>query len=120
MKKIVTAIGNENVNKKLKENQEIEVIGNDIQYIEGIFEILEKRKDIDFFIISEMVCKIYRMQQIIEKIKLINSKIKIIIILENKKEEIENILIAKGVYKIIYQSIRNKRLNFFNNAKRKQ
>ena len=39
-----------------------------------------------------------------EKIKLINNNINIIIILENKKEELENILIAKGVYKILYNN----------------
>ncbi len=104
MKKIVTAIGNEMLNKKLKEKNEIEIIGNDIQYKEGIFEILEKQKDIDFLILSENICEGEKIENIVQKIKINNSKIKIIIILENKKEEVENILIAKGVYKIIYHN----------------
>ena len=42
MKKIITAIGDENLNIFLKKQNNVEVIGNDIQYQEGIFEILEK------------------------------------------------------------------------------
>ena len=104
MKKIVTAIGNEILNKKLKMQNDIKVIGNDIQYQDGIFEILEKEIEIDFFIISEKICEKENLKKIIEKIKQINKKIKIIIILENKDEQLENILLTKGANKIIYHN----------------
>ena len=38
MKKIITAIGNEILNKKLKKENDFEVIIEDIQYKEGIIE----------------------------------------------------------------------------------
>lgn len=104
MKKIVTAIGSQNLNENLKTQNGIEIIGKDIQYEEGIFEILEKEKDIDFLILNKEIIQESNMIEIIEKIKLINQNIKIILILENKKEELENILIAKGIYKIIYHN----------------
>ena len=104
MKKIITAIGDENLNIFLKKQNNIEVIGNDIQYQEGIFEILEKNNNIDFLIFSELIKGNLLIEKIVEKIKLINNNINIIIILENKKEELENILIAKGVYKILYNN----------------
>lgn len=104
MKKVITAIGNKNVNEKLKIENNIQVIGKDIQYQEGILEILEKENEINFLIISEKIIGELNIIQLIEKIKLRNKKIKIILILENKNEELENILIAKGIYKIIYHN----------------
>lgn len=104
MKKVITAIGNPILNIKLKQEKELVVIGNDIQYQEGIFEVLEKEEDIDFLILSEIIPGELSPQKLIEKIKLINYNIKIIIILENKNEELENILIAKGIFKILYNN----------------
>ncbi len=104
MKKIITSIGNQYLNQKLRQEKNIEVIGTDIQYQEGIFELLEKEIDIDFLIISETIEGERDVIQLIEKIKEINKTIKIILILENKKEEIENIILAKGIYKIIYHN----------------
>ena len=63
MNKIVTAIGNKNINLKLKQEEKIEVIGEDIQYEDGILELLEKEININFLIISE---------EIVNKNKLIN------------------------------------------------
>ena len=104
MKTVITAVGNKILNEMLKKEEEIEVIGKDIQYQEGIFEILEKNNNIDFLILSEFIKGDLLVEKIVEKIKLINKDIKIIIILENKKEELENILIAKGVFKILYNN----------------
>ena len=104
MKKVITAIGNKNVSEKLKVEKNIQIIGTDIQYQEGILEALEKETDINFLIISENIIGELNIIQLIEKIKLTNKNLKIIVILENKKEELENILIAKGIYKIIYHN----------------
>lgn len=48
MKKVITALSNPIVNKKLEAYEEIEIITNDIQYKEGILELLEIKKEIDF------------------------------------------------------------------------
>ena len=45
-----------------------------------------------------------KIENLIEKIKEKNSKIEIIMILENKKEELENILYLKGVIKVYYNN----------------
>ena len=42
MKKVITAVANPIINNELKKEKNIEVIGNDIQYQEGIVEVLEK------------------------------------------------------------------------------
>ena len=106
--KIITAIGNEFLNNKLKEQDNIEVICNDILYKEGILEIIEKYEDIDLLIFSELLAGEINLKELIEKIKEKNNKIKIIIILEEKNEKLENYLYSKGINKIIY----NNKINF--------
>ena len=104
MKKIITAIGNEILNKKLKKENDFEVIIEDIQYKEGIIEYLEKENNIDFLIISELLPGNIELKELIEKIKNINSNIEIILFLENKNTELENYLYAKGIYNIFYNN----------------
>lgn len=104
MKKIITAIGNEILNKKLKKENDFEVIIEDIQYKEGIIEYLEKENNIDILIISELLPGNVELKELIEKIKNINSNIEIIIFLENKNTELENYLYAKGIYNIFYNN----------------
>ena len=104
MKKVITAIGNEILNKKLKKESDFEVIIEDIQYKEGIIEYLEKDNNIDILIISELLPGNIELKELIEKIKNINSNIEIIIFLENKNTELENYLYAKGIYNIFYNN----------------
>ena len=104
MKKIITAIGNEILNKELKKENDFEVIIEDIQYKEGIIEYLEKENNIDILIISELLPGNIELKELIEKIKNINSNIEIIIFLENKNTELENYLYAKGIYNIFYNN----------------
>ncbi len=104
MKNIVTALCNSELNDKLKMINEFNILTNDIQYQDGIFEILENKKEIDYLILSEFLPGKYEIKKLIEKIKEKNNYIKIILILENKKEEIENYLYAKGIYKIFYNN----------------
>ena len=104
MKNIITALCNSTVNDKLKEINEFNIIANDIQYQDGIFELIENRKEIDYLILSEFLPGEYEIKKLIEKIKEKNNNIKIILILENKKEELENYLYAKGIFKIFYNN----------------
>lgn len=104
MKKIITALLNETVNKKLSTYKKIQVIMKDIQYQEGIFEALEINPKIEFIILSELLPGEFKIKELIEKIKQIKKEIKIIIILEKQNEELENFLLAKGNIKIFYNN----------------
>ena len=103
MKKVITAIGNKNLNQKLKQENSIEIVTEDIPYKEGIIEFLEN-KQIDFLILSELLPGEIDLKELIEKIKNINSNIQIILFLEKKNQELENYLYAKGVYSIFYDN----------------
>ena len=102
IKNIITAIGNPILNNELKKNKELNIINNDIQYQEGVFELLEKKHEIDFIILSQLLPGELDVDMFINKIIQINNKIKIIIILEKYNKNLENILINKGVYRIFY------------------
>lgn len=104
MKKILTALGNPILNEILLNNKNFEILAKDIQYQEGIFEILEKSKEIDYLILSEILPGENNIEELIDKIKLNNSKIKLIIILESKKDELEENLYSKGIKKIYYNN----------------
>ena len=104
MKKIITALGNPNLSEKIKNYKNIEILTKDIQYQEGIFEVLEKEKNIDFLILSENLLGKNKIENLIKKIKEKNNKLKIILVMENKNENIENILYFNGVNKIFYNN----------------
>lgn len=104
MKNIITALCNSLLNNKLKSINEFNILTNDIQYQDGIFEIIEKNEKIDYLILSEFLPGQYEIKKLIEKIREKNNFIKIILILENEKEELENYLYAKGIYKIFYNN----------------
>lgn len=108
MKKVITAIGNPILNEKLKNTKEYEVIGNDIQYKEGIIEILKEKENINFLILSSSLFEEEELFLFIDKIKQINLELEIIIVLENENEKTKNILISKGIKNIFY----NNKINF--------
>ena len=102
MKKIITAINNPKLNEELKKEKNFNIIGKDIQYKEAILEILEKNKEIDLIIISEQILGEISFENLIEKIRFINEKIKIIFILEKENNDLENILIKNNIKDIYY------------------
>ena len=104
MKKIITAIGNENINNELKKEKDIEIIINDIQYKEGIIEILEKYQNIDYIILKASLQGDISIEELIKQINTINKNIKIIIISENNLKSLEEFLNKKIIYKIIYNN----------------
>ena len=69
MIRIVTALGNPSLNTELKKHSEFEVIGKDIQYKDGVLEILELNNDINYLIISEMLDGIISFEELINLIK---------------------------------------------------
>ena len=104
MKKILTAINNPNLNKKLSEQEFIEIPYKDIQYKEAILEILNEDNYFDIIIINEKLPGEINFIELIKKIKKINKKIKIIIILEKEDEIKENELKKININKIYYNN----------------
>ena len=99
----MTAIGDQNLNHKLKQENTFEVVADDIPYKEGIIDILES-KQVDFLILSELLPGEIELKELIEKIKGDNPKIQIILFLEKQNQELENYLYAKGIYAIFYDN----------------
>ena len=104
MKKVITAIGNEKINTELKKEKNIEIVTNDIQYKEGILEALEIYEDIDYLILNSLLQGNINVEELIIEINILNKNIKIIIILENKNDELEKRLFEKNIYKILYNN----------------
>lgn len=106
MIKIITAINNPKIIDKIREEQGIEVISNDIIYQEGIFEILEKYKEIHYIIISEKIYGNLLIEELIEKINEKNKQIKIILQQNSNEKRTDN----KHIYKIINEKTEIKNL----------
>ena len=118
MKKIITALASPEVNIELKKYKNIEIIGNDIQYQEGVIETLEKNSQIDYIILSAILDGKYEIYTFVKKIKMINPKIKIILILEKENSENTEKLILSGVSHIFYNNAEIKDiLKIINNNK---
>lgn len=92
MKKILTAINNQLINEELNKVNSIKIINKDIQYKEGIIEVLEENKYIDIIIISDRVPGNISTEELIKKIKQMNNEINIIYFLKKQVDEKINIL----------------------------
>lgn len=110
--KIITAIGNPYINETLKKFKNCQVEGTDIQYQEGIIEVLEEKKDIDIVIISNILPEEYNFNILINKIKMLKEDIEIIVFLKEKNEDIEIFLNSKKIYKIYYLNDENYEIFF--------
>lgn len=104
MKKVITALINQNVNNKLKQYNDIEIVMNDIQYQEGIFEALEVELNIDYIILSELLPGSQTIKELIEKIQQKKASVRIVLILEKENKELENYLLSKGNIYIFYNN----------------
>lgn len=100
----MTAINNPKLNEELKKEKNFEIVGKDIQYKEAILEILEKDNNIDLIIISEKISGEMKLEKLIQKIKQINEKIKLIFILEKENINLEKILIKNNILDIYYNN----------------
>lgn len=98
---VIIAINNEKIFKEIKKQNKINIISKDIQYKEGIIEILEKNKNVQYIIINENLFGQIKIEKLINKIKNINNKINILIILNKKDFNKEKYLIDNQI-KFIY------------------
>lgn len=102
MKKIITAIGNSLINEYLKNTNKYIIQTPDIQYKEDLIEALKNKTDTEILILSSNIIKEEKIIDYIKEIKQINKLIKIIILLENRTEEIQNLLFINGIKNIFY------------------
>ena len=116
MKKIITAINNPNLNEKLKQENNLEIICKDIQYKEAILEILLENKNVDILIINNDLPGEIQTEKLLNEIKVINNKIKIIFILE--KENKKNIYYNSKINKKKLIKIINEENNSNNKIKK--
>lgn len=100
MKKILTAIGNRNLNDELEKKEKYNIVSKDIQYKEGILEFLNMNSNIDVLIISELLDGTIEFKELINEIIQINENIEIIVFLEDEKIELRSFLYSKGISKI--------------------
>ena len=108
MIKIITAIDNPKINEELKNEKNIEVIGKDIFYKEGILEILEKEININYIIINNKLSGEIKLNILIEKIIEKNEKIKIIILIKKENKNNLNKIIKENNY-IKNNNLKNKK-----------
>ena len=104
MLKVITALENPILNNEIKNTNEYIVPFNDIQYQDGVLEILEKEKDLDFLILSSLLPGNLNIYEFIEEIKKENSFIEIIIFIENKNDKLEEYLKSKNIKNIFYNN----------------
>ena len=116
MIKIITAVNNPNLNEELKKEKDVEILFKDIQYKEGIIEILENKKiEVNYIIIDENLPGEIQLNNLIEKILEKNKKIKIIITIKKENKNKIN-LDNKKIIKIYYEkNINLNKLKNYNN-----
>lgn len=128
--KVVTAIGEPEINEELNKDNFFEVVGVDIQYQEGVFEILEENKNINYLILNLNIIGELNEINFIEKIIEKNNNLKLIIILEKENKKIINYLNSKNINNILLKNknnlieinniIKNKKeINLINNENQK-
>lgn len=98
--KIVTALNNEQLNERLQGKKNYEIVCKDIQYQEALLDCLEKNKDIDIIILSNILPGEMNIYEFINTIKYKCENAKIYIFLDNKNDKLKEFLIKKGIYNI--------------------
>lgn len=86
MEKMITAMRDPLINKKIRDLKKIDVIGKDIFYKEGILEFLEYNQDIQYILIKEELIEENEINNFYEKIKKYNRNIILIIFIEKNKK----------------------------------
>ena len=110
MKRVITAIDDKNIIEKISKNRNLKIIFNNLEYREGILEILEKIKNIDVIIISELIPGEISIEELIKKIRKVNKKIEIIFILNKNDLEKINKLKELKIDKIYIENKNSKKI----------
>lgn len=104
MKKIIIAVNNKKILKKIKEKKNKNFCYKKVEYREAILEILENDKKIDLILINEKIPGDISIENLINKINIINNKLNksnnIIFFLEKENNEKENKLKKLGIENI--------------------
>ena len=100
IKKIITAIGTNELNKKIRESKIYEVIGNDIPYQDGVLDILKGNSEINILILSEIIPGEYEIKNFIIEIKKLNPYIELIVFIKEENQELNNFLIGNGINRV--------------------
>ena len=101
---IITALGNEENCKKIKEKIDSDILGTDIQYKEAVIEILEKNNNINLLILSSILPGELNIYEFINIIKYKNPNLEIMIILEKEDNKLSEFIISKGIKYIFYNN----------------
>ncbi len=110
MKRVITAINNKNIIEKISKNKDLKIIFNNLEYREGILEVIEKIKNIDVIIISELIPGEISIEELIKKIRKVNKKIEIIFILNKNDLEKINKLKELKIDKIYIENKNGKKI----------
>lgn len=97
MKKILTAIGDEELNTKLRVYDNLIIVNQDIQYQEGIIEAIQEFDDIDMLILHEDIFGELDLEDLLRSIIILKNDIEIVLI--TSSAEIEE---GSNIVKIIY------------------
>lgn len=111
MKKSIIATLDKNILKKIQEKYNLEIVKK-VQYREAILEIMEHDKNINNIFIDETIPGIISIEKLIQKIKIKNKRINIILFLEKENIEKINKLKKLNIKEII---IKNKNIIKNNN-----
>ena len=110
MKRVITAVNNKKIIEKISKNKNFKIIFNNLEYREGILEVIEKIKNIDVIIISELIPGEISIEELIKKIRKINKKIEIIFILNKNDLEKINKLKELKINKIYIEDKNNEKI----------
>ena len=102
IKNVVTAIGNPIISSQVFLNEKYNIVCNDIQYLEGIFEVLEIREDVDMLIVSSNMLDKKTVDEFVADVFNLKENLEIVFIEEARNYNIEKELINAGGYKLIY------------------
>ncbi len=83
---ILTALQNEEINYELKKNKDFTIEYDDIQYEEGLIEILKTNKDIGYIVFNKKILEKNKLEDFIKIVLDINKEVKIILIYNNEEE----------------------------------
>ena len=103
MKKILTALGNPTLNNELKKYEKYDVVCDDLQYQEAVFDMLEYENP-EVIILSGLLQGQFEFSEFVLEVKKKDIGSRIIIIVDEIEEETKNLLMAKGIFDIFYDS----------------